>query len=456
MFVSRALSGLIKVKSHSVWLAFAFTIVYSNSVAQTELSVANPVVGVVVVTAPVPLPTIMSLGQSLTLADAHHPRILRRAAEVQAGQAALQRTELDDRWTFDIELTARTAELNNLDLGYLDDSRAKFIVSKLIWDFGRSADRFESAGLGIESAQIGLEYAQRMQRIQIMTQFFQVLAADHKFYADNEAMTLAFGPFSRADERRERFGSVSELEVMEKRVAYFDELNLRNQSLREQRSSRLKLALAMGRPQAQPDSLIEPDLSAYERDLPDFDDLLEKVLAASPIIRQKNLQLEQLKSTESQISSGEKPRVYLDLQAATYAQKRRFRDRGRASLTLDIPLFAGGVTAIEHADLLARIAAKEADVLALDYQIREQVLEWVQHLEMLNQEIGQHAQNLEYRERALDKSRLLYEMEVRAEIGQAQADMAKLLWLDAQAKYQRALIWEQIDAVLGAPEVEFE
>ena len=84
------------------------------------------------------------------------------------------------------------------------------------------------------------------------------------------------------------------------------------------------------------------------------------------------------------------------------------------------------------------------------------MLEWVQHLEMLNQEIGQHAQNLEYRERALDKSRLLYEMEVRAEIGRAQADMAKLLWLNAQAKYQRALIWEQIDAVLGAPEVEFE
>ncbi len=456
MFVSRARPGLIEAKLHCVWWAFAIVVIYSDSIAQTAPVEADPVVGIEVVTAPVPLPVIMSLGQSLTLADTYHPRILRRAAEVQAGQAALQRTELDDRWTFDIELTARTAELNNLDLGYLDDSRAKFKVSKLIWDFGRSADRIESANLGIESAQIGLEYAQRMQRIQIMQQFFQVLAADQKFFADNEAMTLAFGPFSRADERRERFGSVSELEVMEKRVAYFDELNLRNQSLREQRSSRLKLALAMGRPQAQPDGLIEPDLSAYERDLPDFDELLEKVLAANPVIKQKYLELEQLKSTESQVNSGEKPRVYLDLQAATYAQERRFRDRGRASLTLDIPLFAGGVTAIEHAGLLARIAAKEADVLALDYQIREQVLEWVQHLEMLNQEIGQHAQNLEYRERALDKSRLLYEMEVRAEIGRAQADMAKLLWLDAQAKYQRALIWEQVDAVLGAPEVEFE
>ena len=84
------------------------------------------------------------------------------------------------------------------------------------------------------------------------------------------------------------------------------------------------------------------------------------------------------------------------------------------------------------------------------------MLEWVQQLEMLNQQIEQNVQILDYRERALDKSRLLYEMEVSAQIGQAQADMAKSLWLDSQAKFQRVLIWEQIDAVLGTPEVMFE
>jgi hypothetical protein len=402
------------------------------------------------------LPELMSLGQALSLADARHPQVLRRAAEVQAGQAALQRTGLDDRWNAHIELTARTAELNNLDLGYLDDSRAKFIVSKLLWDFGRSADQVAHASLGIESAKIGLDYAKRMQRLHIMQRYFDVLAADYQFAADNESMTLAFGPFSRAEEKMQRFGSVSELEVMEKRVAYFDELNLRNQTLRAQRSSRLKLALAMGRPTAQPDSLIEPELSAYEREPPDFDDLLVQVLAASPLLKQKQAELVQLQSSIELIGSAEGPRVYLDLQAAAYAQERRFRDRGRASLTLDIPLFSGSVTAIEQADMLARAAIKEAEVLELDYQIREQVLEWVQNLNALKQELDQNIQSLDYRERALDNSRLLYEMEVRAEIGRAQADMAKLLWLDARAKFRRALIWEQIDAVLAAPEVVFE
>lgn len=106
--------------------------------------------------------------------------------------------------------------------------------------------------------------------------------------------------------------------------------------------------------------------------------------------------------------------------------------------------------------MLAVIAAEEAKFLALDFRIREQVLKWVQTLEKLEQQIEQNAQNLAYRERALDKSRLLYEMEVSAQIGQAQADMAKLLWQDARSKYKRALVWEKIDAALAKPEVNFE
>lgn len=442
-------------KTSPRWLFALFFFVYSVAIAQTAPSgleigaeQGEPV--------SVSLPTLMSLAQSFALANARHPDVLKHEAQVQAGQANLQRTSLDNRWKANIELTARTADLQILDRGYTNDSRAKFIVSKLIWDFGRTEDQHASANLGIESAEIGLEYAHRMQRIQIMQRFFEVLAADYQFAADNEAMSLAFFPFNRAEDRRERFGSVSELEVMEKRVDYFAELRRRNQSLRAQRSSRFRLALAMGLPRAQPDGLLEPDLSSYERDLPDFDELLEQVLAASPLIKQKNTELAQLRSEELQINSGAMPGLYFDLQAADYAQDYRARDQGRASLTLDIPLFAGGVTAVKHAGLLAQISAKEADVLALDYEVREQVLDWVQHLESLTQLIEHNAQNLEYRERALDKSRLFYEMEVSAQIGQAQADMAKLLWLDAQAKFQRVLIWEQIDAVLGAPEVEFK
>lgn len=401
------------------------------------------------------LPDLMSLAQVLSLANERHPEVLKHEAQAQLSQAEALGAGFDSRWKADLLINARTADLVNLDRGFQNDSWAQIGLSKVLWDFGRTGARRDVAQLGVESTDVALDYARRLQRIQIMKRFFEVLAADYQFAADNEAMTLAFFPYNRAEERRERFDSVSELEVMEKRAVYFDEFARRNQSIRQQRASRLRLALAMGLPKSQPDSLIQPDLSAYERELPDFDELLEKVMHLNPVLKQKKVELAQLKANTAVVDSAGRPSLSMKLEAADYVQDYRFRDRARATLSLDVPLLAGSVQDAEQAKLAAKLASKEAELLSLDYQVREQVLGWAQRLEMLTQQIGQNELNLEYRERALDKSRIEYENEVRAQIGRAQADMAKLIWLSAQAEFERALIWEQLDAVLGLPEVEF-
>lgn len=404
---------------------------------------------------PVILPDLMSLAQTLSLSNERHPEVLKQEAQAQLSQAQSLGAGLDSRWKADLLINARTAELVNLDRGFEDDSWAQIGLSKVLWDFGRTGAQRDAAQLGVESTEMALDYARRLQRIQIMKRFFEVLAADYQFAADNEAMTLAFFPYDRAQERRERFDSVSELEMMEKRAVYFDEFARRNQAIRRQRASRLRLALAMGLPQSKPDSLIEPDLMAYDRELPDFDELLENVLRLNPVLMQKQIELAQLKANTAVIDSAGRPSLSMKLEAAEYVQDYRFRDRARATLSFNMPLLAGSVQDVEQAKLAAKLDSKEAELLSLDYQIREQVLGWVQRLEMLTQQIGQNELNLEYRERALDKSRIEYENEVRAQIGRAQADMAKLIWLSAQAKFERALIWEQLDAVLGLPEVEF-
>jgi outer membrane protein TolC len=197
-------------------------------------------------------------------------------------------------------------------------------------------------------------------------------------------------------------------------------------------------------------------LSAYVRVLPDIDELMDKVLAHNPLIKQQMAELSALEAERVLIGASEKPEVNLRLSAATYEQDHRLRDRSRAIIQLKIPLIKGRLRDVETADLAAQLTAKEAEMSLLDYQVREQVLTWVQRLETLTQEIEQNVQNIESAERALDKARLLYEMEVNARIGRAQADMATLLWQDASIKFERALIWEQIDAMLGAPLVEFE
>ena len=97
----------------------------------------------------------MSLSQTLALSDRHHPQVLKHAAQIQAAQAVLHRDGQEGRCQYD----------------------------------------------GVKSAQIGLDNAQRQQRIDIIHWYFAVLAADLRFAADNEAMSLAFFPFSRADEK---------------------------------------------------------------------------------------------------------------------------------------------------------------------------------------------------------------------------------------------------------------
>lgn len=402
------------------------------------------------------LPALMSLSQVLALADSSHPALLKHTAELQAREANILTAELDKRWHAELVLDARQANLLNDGAGPKNDSRADFTISKLLWDFGRSAAELDVATLGTQGAEISLRYAARLQRIDIMRQYLYVLAADYQFAADNESMSLAFFPFDRALERNQRFDSVSEIEVLQKRQIYLAELSKRNQSIRRQRAARFQLALAMGLPLAKPDGLIEPDLNAYARELPELDELLKEVLARSPLIELKQAEFETLKAKRDLIGASEKPEVNLKLSAVTYEQGQRLRDRSRAIIELRIPLIKGSLRDAETADLAAQLTAKQAEMSLLDYQVREQVLIWVQRLETLTQEIEQNVQNIESAERTLDKARLLYEMEVSARIGRAQADMATLLWQDASIRFERAIIWEQIDAVLDAPIVEFE
>lgn len=424
-----------------------------NVLAQTAVETLNEgASGQVNVT----IPALMSLSQALSLADSRHPALLKYSAELQAHEAGQSSIGLDKRLRAQVTIGARVADLQNDDDRFKNDSRASLIVSKLLWDFGRSSAEQESAALGVEGATVNLQYVQRLQRIDIMRQYFSVLAADYQFAADNEAMSLAFFPFNRAQERSERFKSVSEVDVLEKQAVYLAELSQRNQSVRRQRASRFQLALAMGHPQAKPDGLIDPDLSAYARDVPDFDELLEKVLERNPLIKQKQLELAEIIASKKLLGSSEKPSVNLELSTTAYEQSYRTRDRSRAVIALNVPLFTGKLQNAEKAGLEARIADIQARIVAQDYEVREQVLAWVQGLEALDEKVAQYEQNFEYTERALDKARLLYEMEVSAQIGRAQADMAELLWQDARVKYERALIWEQIDAVLGAPLVVFK
>jgi hypothetical protein len=56
-----------------------------------------------------------------------------------------------------------------------------------------------------------------------------------------------------------------------------------------------------------------------------------------------------------------------------------------------------------------------------------------------------------YRSAYQDRSRSLYEMEVKADLGDAQAQVAEALWKSAKVEFENAILWSKLDALLGRP-----
>ena len=110
----------------------------------------------------------------------------------------------------------------------------------------------------------------------------------------------------------------------------------------------------------------------------------------------------------------------------------------------------------EIADASARLLQAEANLSTLEHELRLQVLRLVQQLAHLDTELRAADAELLHSELELDRVRLLYEMEVRARVGRANADVAAAIYRQARARYQRALAWEKLDAMMNTEPVQFQ
>ncbi len=404
----------------------------------------------------VELPELLTLGEALSLANNQHPAVLSAQATQMAANASQLESEVSNSWRAGLNLEGRYTNRGNDDNGYFDDSRYELKISKLLSDFGQSAAQATASRLSIESSQLNLDYTERLQRIEVIAKYLDVVAAEFKYAADNEAMTLAFFPWDRARERRDRFDSESEVTVLRLQTIYQKVLAKRNQTQQEQRKTRFRLASAMGWPDAKPVSVLEPDLSTYARPVPDYDELVAKAIPASPVLTRMRLEHDALVVKTDSANQRVRPKVSINLYASDYERYYTTKDDTRAVLQLEIPLLDGGRHKVEVVRSSAQVLAKEAEITQYEFMLREQVINWVQRLEYLEAAIANNEVALNYQERALDKARLLYEMEVRVRLGSAMAEMAQTQYEGAKARFERAIIWEQIDAMLGVSPVEIK
>jgi outer membrane protein TolC len=322
------------------------------------------------------------------------------------------------------------------------------VVGKRLYDFGRSSALAGSARADLEARTQQLLDARQARRLDILRRFFDVLLADLRYAVDNEAMAHHYVTFDKSRERH-RLGQLSDVEILELESRYQEALVVRTRSQKRQAQSRQALAVALNRPDELPAELALPALPGNEREAPELKPLLAKVLVQNPALLALKREAEAARALVAAERARRYPVLSAEGEAARYEREFVSRDDLRATLNLRVPLWQGGEdrAAIEAA--LARLHEAEARLAGAELELRQAVLDLTQEVESLRVERNAARVRSAWRDLYLDRSRALYELEVRTDLGDAMTRITEAQWLAAQVEFRLALAWARIDALSG-------
>jgi outer membrane protein TolC len=406
------------------------------------LAVMNPAVSVAEA-----LPSPLTLEHALALADAAHPDVDLAQANLDSARAGLLRAESFSGVYSWLDLTPQSVRPTT-DSSFTGDSRARLLAQKRLYDFGRSRSLEESARSSVSARELTLLDARQQRRIEAMARFFDVLLADMRYAVDNEALAYTYVAFDRGRDRQQ-IGQLSDVDLLELESRYQEMLVTRTASQKRQSSARLRLAMTLNRPEELPAQLVRPALTAGEREIPDYRSLFEQVRSRNPQLQALRSDAQAARAALDSERARRRPVLSAEAEAAWYEREFVSRDEVRATLNLRIPLYQGGEDGAAIAGALARWHEQQARLARAELDMRQTVLDLVQELETLKVELAAARVKVNYRDLYLDRSRALYEMEVRTDLGDAMTRITEAQWLVAQAEFRMALAWARLDALGG-------
>lgn len=399
--------------------------------------------------APDPLPDPLTLEVALSLADEGHPELEkaeadRRLAEAEVDAARARRgTHISARgFSRYVDPNPEAQDQSH------DDQSVGLAVVKPLLDFGRSAAAREAAQHQLRGTELAYLNARARHRLDVMARFFDVILADLTYARDNEAMAAAYVDYDRARDRNE-LGQVSDVVLLEFESRYQEARSRRYASQSGQRAARARLALALNRPDRLPATLVEPDLAASGRDLPEVESLIQEALANNPGLRALRAQVQSAQEGTRAARAEARPMVYGEVEGAYYTRNLSSRDRFRAGVQVEVPLYQGGAVAASVARQQAEVQRLQAILMVEEMRVREAVLDaWLelQTLQARREEVGVLRQ---YRDLSLDRIRALYELEVRADLGEAMVEVSEVRLKTAEVEYGSALAWARLDTLVG-------
>ena len=330
----------------------------------------------------------------------------------------------------------------------INDSYYFLSTNKIISDFGRTEKLSQAAEADVRAQAIDFVSFRYQRRLLIIKAYMKVLLADKRYAVDNENMVLKYLRYDKSRERHE-LGEVSDVDLLGLESDYRTELLNRMRSANRQSETRAELAALLNRPDDFPGELQPIEIETSDLDIPEYEDLLKKVLAMNPelLAQEERVKSALAKLEHSRMSS----RPILDSAVELGNYERRYGEGGkwRVGVNLTIPFREGGRFKAEVARQQAKLQEEQARYQLMKNALRKEVLQLVQELEVLKVSAEAADVSLEYRDLYLDRSRSAYELEIQTDLGDAAAGMTESQWNSDRVRYNLLLTFGNIDALLG-------
>ena len=396
-----------------------------------------------------PLPEPLSLADALAFTRSDVPLIELAQAGREENAAALAEAQSLTGLRMGVVGRLRAIDPARYSLNRdRNDSNAQLAVSKRLYDFGYSDAREEAARLAGEGGEWRYLDARQEAHLEVMQRFFDVLLADLQYARDNEAMAGAFIAADRARDRHE-LKRLSDVDLAQLESEYQEALRVRMQSQTLQRAARSRLAIAMGRPNELAANLIRPASPDISAPVPDYEAVLAEIRESNPEIRALRAEVESARARVEAARNNHGPVLSGELDASYYNRETNTTHPFGASLVLEVPLLTGGAKDAALADARAKWRASQARLAAAEDALSQEVLDLVLRLGNLRLTLEGLKVRGDYRELYLDRSRALYELEVKADLGDAMTEISAVRLDTAQAEFDWMMTQARLKALAG-------
>jgi len=397
-----------------------------------------------------PLATPLSLQQAFEVGTTElQPALFGVRAKQELANADILRAE--SAYALEAEVNLNAARIKPAPNAYNlspNDNTASLNIRKPLYDFGYTGARLHAAETGVEAEQLEYKYALSQQQFAIASSFFDAILSDTKFAWDNEAMATLY---VRVDKLRDRFNlkQVSEVELLAAESDYQKMLTVRRNTEISQRITRAQLAETINRPGELSEKLVTPDVDVENIKLPDPEALIKLAMQSNLEIRAQARRVAAAQEAMDAARKQSRPLLGAEVEVNDYSRDLPSREDWRASLNLKIPLFENGIVKSAVAEKRALWLKRRATLLQLESDVRKQVYETWMQLNNLTVKIGELKAAARAAERALDKSRGEYDLELRTDYGDTLVNSSRVRYEQSKNDFDIILASMRLLMLIG-------